>query len=173
MRQLYCRIATVDDVELLASVSRKTFFDTYNEFNTKEDMDLYMAQYFNLQTLVDEINNPLNIFVFVYDGDELSGYVKLSDSHVPDKLKGFTALEISRIYSIKEKIGKGVGKKLLDESIAIAKQKNKQLVWLIVWKENARAISFYQKNGFEIFDEQDFILGTDVQHDWKMKKNLF
>lgn len=173
MQQLYCRIATVDDVELLASISRKTFFDTYNEFNTKEDMDLYMAQYFNHQTLVDELNNPLNIFVFVYDGDELSGYVKLSDSHVPDKLQGFTALEISRIYSVKEKIGKGVGKKLLDESIAIAKQKNKQLIWLIVWKENARAIAFYQKNGFEIFDEQDFILGTDVQHDWKMKKNLF
>lgn len=173
MQQLYCRIATVDDVELLASISRKTFFDTYNEFNTKEDMDLYMAQYFNHQTLVDELNNPLNIFVFVYDGDELSGYVKLSDSHVPDKLQGLTALEISRIYSVKEKIGKGVGKKLLDESIAIAKQKNKQLIWLIVWKENARAIAFYQKNGFEIFDEQDFILGTDVQHDWKMKKNLF
>lgn len=173
MQQLYCRIATVDDVELLASISRKTFFDTYNEFNTKEDMDLYMAQYFNHQTLVDELNNPLNIFVFVYDGDELSGYVKLSDSHVPDKLQGLTVLEISRIYSVKEKIGKGVGKKLLDESIAIAKQKNKQLIWLIVWKENARAIAFYQKNGFEIFDEQDFILGTDVQHDWKMKKNLF
>ncbi len=173
MQQFYCRISTVDDAELLMDISRTTFYDTYNEFNTKEDMDLYMTQYFNLQTIIDELNNPSNIFVFVYDGDELSGYAKLCESIIPDKLKGFTALEISRIYSIKEKIGKGIGNKLLEESIAIAKQKSKQMIWLIVWKQNVRAIAFYQKNGFEIFDEQDFILGTDVQHDWKMKKKLF
>ena len=173
MQQLHCRIASVDDAELIANISCKTFFNTYHEHNTKEDMDLYMSQYFNSKTIIEELNNPSNIFVFVYDEDELSGYVKLCDSIVPDKLKSFAVLEIARIYSIKEKIGKGVGKKLLEESIAIAKQKNKQLIWLGVWKQNARAIAFYQKNGFEIFGEQDFILGTDVQHDWLMKKEIF
>jgi ribosomal protein S18 acetylase RimI-like enzyme len=45
-------------------------------------------------------------------------------------------------------------------------------VWLGVWKENHRAIKFYERWGFEIFAEQEFILGNDHQIDWLMKKTL-
>ena len=61
---------------------------------------------------------------------------------------------------------------MIDECINIARQKNKQMIWLGVWKQNPRAIAFYEKNGFEIFGEQDFILGKDVQQDWLMKRSL-
>ena len=70
------------------------------------------------------------------------------------------------------KIGKGVGKKLMQTCHEIAKQKGKKILWLGVWKQNQRAIDFYTAWGFEIFGEQEFILGDDVQTDWLMKKDL-
>jgi ribosomal protein S18 acetylase RimI-like enzyme len=69
-------------------------------------------------------------------------------------------------------IGKGVGKKLMQTSHEVAEQRKKQILWLAVWKENQRAIDFYEHWGFEIFGEQDFLLGDDLQKDWLMKKAI-
>lgn len=87
-------------------------------------------------------------------------------------MKGEQAMEIARIYATHEMIGKGVGKKLMQHSIEVSKQRNKQVIWLAVWEKNERAMEFYTKWGFEIFSKQIFILGTDLQKDWLMKKRL-
>jgi ribosomal protein S18 acetylase RimI-like enzyme len=91
---------------------------------------------------------------------------------VPAGLINQSCLEIARIYSIQKTIGKGVGKKLMQTCHDTARQKGKKILWLGVWKENQRAIDFYTNWGFEIFSEQKFVLGDDVQTDWLMKKNL-
>ncbi len=172
MQKIHSRIATIEDAALLADISRTTFYDTYHAYNTKEDMDMFLQEHFSLDIVIAELNNTDNTFLFAYDNEQLCGYVKLSESKAQDQLKDWSTLEIARIYSIKEKIGKGIGKILIEESISIAIQKNKQMIWLGVWKQNPRAIVFYQKNGFEIFGEQDFVLGKDVQQDWLMKRSL-
>jgi ribosomal protein S18 acetylase RimI-like enzyme len=42
-------------------------------------------------------------------------------------------------------------------------------VWLGVWEENHRAIRFYTKNGFVVFDKHVFIMGNDEQTDLLMQ----
>ena len=69
-----------------------------------------------------------------------------------------------------DKIGKGVGKKLMEASIDIAKEKGKKALWLGVWENNQRAIDFYTKWGFQKFSEHAFMLGNEIQTDWLMKK---
>lgn len=100
------------------------------------------------------------------------GYIKLSDAEVPEKLKEFDALEIARIYVVKEKIGWGIGKSLMDFAFSFARQMKKPVTWLGVWEHNSHAISFYRKYGFEKFDEQIFMVGNDAQTDWLMKKEV-
>jgi len=172
MQRVHSRIATVEDAVLLSEISCETFYDTYHAYNTKEDMEMFLLEHFSIDIVIEELNSTDNIFLLVYDNEQLCGYAKLSESKTPDQLKDFQALEIARIYSIKEKIGKGIGKILIEGCISIARQKNTRMIWLGVWKQNPRAIAFYQKNGFEIFGEQDFVLGKDVQQDWLMKRSL-
>jgi ribosomal protein S18 acetylase RimI-like enzyme len=81
-------------------------------------------------------------------------------------------MEVARLYAMKHLIGKGAGKVLMQSGIEIAKEKNKEMIWLGVWEKNQRAIDFYTKWGFEKFDEADFLLGNDVQKDWLMRKHL-
>jgi len=164
------RYATAADAENIARLSRQTFYDTFAAFNTKEDMDKFMNESFSMQKLMNEATVPENIFLAAFIDDELVGYAKLSESKNPMELEDAEAIEIGRIYAVQKTIGLGVGKALMQACIGIAKEKNKQLIWLGVWERNQRAISFYSKFGFEKFGEHDFVLGNDVQTDWLMKK---
>ena len=73
---------------------------------------------------------------------------------------------------LKEFHGKKVGQFLYDKAIELAKEKNVDYVWLGVWEKNQRAIRFYEKNGFVIFDKHIFKLGNDAQTDILMKLTL-
>ena len=172
MSPVFIRYATEKDAELIADISRQTFYDTFSAVNTKENMDKFMIEKFTKENLMAEVGAPGNIFLLAYNNDEIVGYARLRENNNPKKLNGLSTLEIARIYATKNAIGKGVGKALMEKSISIAKEKGKQLIWLGVWKENQSAINFYTKWGFKIFDEHDFILGNDVQKDWLMKKTI-
>lgn len=166
------RLATEADAELIADMSRQTFYDSFAEHNTKENMDQFMNEQFTREKLIDEVKQPWHLFFLAYIEGEPVGYVKLRDGSVPLQLDARSSLEIARIYSVQTMIGKGVGKKLMQTCHEIARQKGKKILWLGVWKQNQRAIDFYTSWGFEIFGEQEFILGDDVQTDWLMKKEV-
>jgi len=169
---LTIRYATEDDAALIADISRQTFYDTFASFNSKVNMDIFMNIQFTKGRLMLEVGMPENIFLLAYMGEEVAGYVKLRDTRYPNTLGSTNAIEIARLYAMPDLIGKGVGKLLMEKSLEIAKEKNKDTVWLGVWKENKKAINFYTYWGFSIFDECDFILGNDLQKDWLMKKRL-
>ncbi len=166
------RFATEDDAELVADLSRQTFYDSFAPYNTTENMDKFMNEQFTRQKLMDEVKEPWHIFFLAFMNDELVGYVKMRDSTVPLDLVNQSCIEIARIYSIQDTIGKGVGRTLMQTCHDIAKQKKKKILWLGVWENNQRAIDFYVKWGFKKFGEQNFTLGDDVQRDWLMKKVL-
>jgi ribosomal protein S18 acetylase RimI-like enzyme len=170
--EIIVRLATQSDAELVADLSRQTFYESFAADNTKEDMEKFMNEQFTREKLIDEVKQPWQVFFLAYIKDEPVGYVKLRDGAVPMQLDQRSSLEIARIYSVQQTIGKGVGKKLMQTCHEIAKQKGKSTLWLGVWKRNQRAIDFYSAWGFEIFGEQEFILGKDVQTDWLMKKDL-
>jgi len=69
-------------------------------------------------------------------------------------------LFISKIYLKAETRGKGFGKLLLDCAIELAKQNQKESIYLNVNKENEDSICFYERNGFEKIDEGVFDIGN-------------
>jgi len=157
------------DAELIAIISRETFYDTYSEQNTDANMAKFLTKQLGKAMLMDEVGAPGNNFYLAYLDGEVAGYIKLKESDHP-QLPKEKSLEISRIYIYKSFIGKSVGTALLQAAIKFAKEINKEWVWLIAWKENKRAIGFYEANGFEIFAESEFLLGDDLQFDWVFKK---
>lgn len=169
---LSLRYGTKDDAALIADISRQTFYDTFAADNTKENMDKFLKEQFTKGRLMLEVGAPENSFLLAYHDDTVAGYVKLREGKALEGLKGFSAIEIARIYVISEFLGKRVGAFLMQACLDIAKQKEKQLIWLGVWEKNQRAIDFYRKFGFEKFGECDFLLGDDMQRDWLMKKHL-
>lgn len=164
------RTATVRDAELIADLSRKTFYDSFAPDNSAEDMELFLTQQFTRGKLLLEVGRPELQFLLAYVDGTVAGYAKLRNGKPPKELGSDSALEIARLYAEQAYIGQGVGAALMGESIRIAQAAGKEWVWLGVWQRNARAIAFYQRWGFEVFGECDFLLGRDVQRDWLMRK---
>lgn len=163
---------TLSDIAQLQKIGRQTFSETFSEANSEENMKNYLEEGFSIEKLTNEINNKNSEFYFATFNNEIIGYLKLNFGDSQTELKDHKALEIERIYVSKEFHGKKVGQFLYDKAIQIAKQKNAEYVWLGVWEENLRAISFYKKNGFVEFDQHIFKLGNDEQTDIMMKLKL-
>lgn len=135
-------------------------------------MQKYLDEGFSFEKLSRELKDPNAKFFFAVLDEEIIGYLKLNFGDSQTELKDNKALEIERIYVSKEFHGKSVGQLLYDKAIEVAKHKNADYVWLGVWEENPRAISFYKKNGFVEFDKHIFKLGNDEQIDIMMKLHL-
>ena len=166
------REATEADAALIADMSRQTFYDTFAHQNSKEDMDHFLSKQFTREALMQEVGAKGNTFFLAYVDEQPAGYLRLRDGEAPLSAGGGTAIEIARLYATKEMVGKGVGKALMERAIKYAVENGKEIIWLGVWEKNSRAIAFYHQWGFQKFSEHDFVLGTDVQRDWLMKKHL-
>ncbi|WP_447637737.1 N-acetyltransferase family protein [Flavobacterium microcysteis] len=172
MENILLRKVTLNDIDQLQKIGRQTFFDTFAESNTEENMKEYLDNRFSTEKLHSELSSPNSEFYFALEEDTVIGYLKLNFGESQTELKDDKALEIERIYVLKEFHGKKVGQLLYDKAIQVANQTKADYVWLGVWEENPRAIAFYKKNGFVEFDKHIFRLGDDEQTDIMMKLQL-
>ncbi|SFO36696.1 Ribosomal protein S18 acetylase RimI [Paenimyroides ummariense] len=172
MEDIVIRKVMLKDIGLLQEIGRKTFFETFAENNTQENMSKYLEEGFSIEKLTEELNDEYSEFYFAVLAEKVIGYLKLNFENSQTELQDSSSLEIERIYVLQEYHGKKVGQLLYDKAIEIAYNKEVKYVWLGVWEENSRAIRFYQKNGFVAFDKHIFKLGDDEQTDIMMKKKL-
>lgn len=163
---------TPSEINLLQQVSRQTFSETFAESNTDENLHNYLEKNLSAEQLLDELAAADTRFYFAETDGKIAGYLKVNFGDSQTELKDSNALEIERIYVLKEYHGKGVAQVLYARAIETAKILNCHYVWLGVWEQNQRAISFYRKNGFVEFDKHIFKLGDDAQTDIMMKLQL-
>ncbi|MDS0524713.1 GNAT family N-acetyltransferase [Clostridium sp. SHJSY1] len=161
-----------DDLYSLREVSYNTFNETFKDVNTPEDMNDYLEKAFDINKISEELSNSNSQFYFLYENEELAGYIKINDTEAQTEINDSQALEIERIYVLKEFHSKGLGSILLNKAIEIAKELKKSYIWLGVWEENHKALQFYKRNGFYKIGQHSFFMGDDEQIDFIMKKDI-
>lgn len=159
----------VEDLERLREVGLAAFREAFEALNNPDDFELYIAKAFDREKLLRELSDPASAFFFAKNGDEAVGYLKVNFPGAQTDPQGENCLEIERIYTFKSFFGQGVGEFLLKAALDIAQANDHDFVWLGVWEANERAIRFYQKHGFEVYDKHDFWLGDDLQTDLLMR----
>ena len=159
-------------IEALQQIGRQTFAETFAESNSSENMAKYLEEAYSHEKLNSELNKPNSFFYFALLDEKVIGYLKLNMGSSQTELKDNDALEIERIYVLKDFHGKKVGQLLFDKAIQVAIEQQVSYVWLGVWENNKRALQFYTKNGFVEFDQHKFVLGDEAQTDIMMKLEL-
>ena len=172
MNTIEIRKATVSDLETIQNISSQTFKETFAAVNTPENIANYVRESFNSEQLETELNNANSQFYIAYSDSEAVGYLKINFGDAQTESINENALEVQRIYVLQNFHGKNIGQLLLDEVKKIAKSSGVNSVWLGVWEENHRALRFYAKNGFVVFDKHVFIMGNDEQTDLLMEFRL-
>lgn len=172
MTDIDIKKVTLANIDQLQKLSKQTFFESFSSGNTEENIQKYLDEAFSVSRLTEELNDNNVVFYFAIHEDKEIGYLKLNFGPSQTELQGDRAVEIERIYVLNAFQGKSVGQLLFDKAIEIARQKGADYVWLGVWEENLKAINFYKKNGFVVFDKHIFKLGNDEQTDLMMKLEL-
>ncbi|MBI4844990.1 MAG: GNAT family N-acetyltransferase [Candidatus Omnitrophica bacterium] len=170
--KLKIRVAKKKDTGLLAALGRKTFYQTYAKSHSKKDMSCYLKENFSKKHILTCLQNKNNLFLIAFINDIPLGYAKLSAEKKCPALKKANAIELERIYVLKNATGKKTGTALMKKAIKIACKKKCAVIWLSVWEHNPKAISFYRKFGFRQFAVTGFMLGRIKRKNFLMKKNL-
>ncbi|WP_340157397.1 GNAT family N-acetyltransferase [uncultured Maribacter sp.] len=163
---------SLKDAEQLRLISEQTFVNAFEKDNDPADFKDYIEKAFAFNKIKSELLNANSEFYFVFRNDMLVGYFKLNVLSAQSDVKRDDSIELERIYVLKEYQNLGLGKQFLHHIKNIALVKNKKMLWLGVWEENARAIKFYERHGFQKFDTHPYFIGSDEQTDWLMQFDL-
>lgn len=172
MNEIVIKRASLEDIKTIQVIGKETFFETFAESNTEEDMKKYLEDNFSEEKVKSELNNPDSEFFIAFEDNFPIGYLKLNNGNAQTESQEENSIEIERIYVKSAYYGKKIGQLLYDKALQVARDKNKSSIWLGVWEENPRAIRFYEKNGFVAFGKHIFKMGDDEQTDIMMQKLL-
>jgi ribosomal protein S18 acetylase RimI-like enzyme len=166
------RRATAADARLLADIGAALFRQTYAEQIPAAEIGAYVASDFGEEQQRAEIEDPTVVTLLAEaplpgtGEDALVGFAQLRQKPLPTSARGNANVELWRIYVERDWHGRRVGQSLLR---AVGEAARETLaatgIWLGVWEQNPRAISFYEKNGFEAVGHQEFRVGPEVHQD--------
>ena len=168
------RRAAIKDAKNLARIGWKSFHDAFaaHPANHPDDMKIYMDEAFSVAAIENDFREPNTIYLIAEIEAQAVGYAKIKTDSREEGVAGERPIELCRLYSLDEYIGKGIGKALMLECLKFAEANQNDVFWLGVWEYNFRAQEFYKKFGFEKCGEHIFQLGTDPQTDWVFQKKM-
>jgi ribosomal protein S18 acetylase RimI-like enzyme len=169
MEGLLIKQCGLEDIGKIKYVGEKTFYETFSDQNTEEDMHNYLKENFSYEKIESEVKNDSSRFYIAESNREVAAYMKINFDKAQTEVGHENTLEVQRIYALKEYQGKHIGKSLIEKAIELGKENNINYIWLGVWEHNLSAIKFYEKQGFKKFDTHVFRLGDDEQIDNLMK----
>ena len=90
------------------------------------------------------------------------GYVVLVPASVPVEAPSPQDLEVLRIYVLAPYHKAGLGHALMNVAVAEARGRGAERVVLGVHNDNARALAFYRRQGFEVIAARKFVVGGTI-----------
>jgi ribosomal protein S18 acetylase RimI-like enzyme len=166
------RETTLADLPALQQVAIQTQVDTFMAYNTEANMKAYLDKAYNLESLKMELQEPGSRNCLAFIDEELAGFVRLRESTEVEHLLGKNTIEMQRLYVMHKFHGRKVGATLMRDTLAYARSKKYEWLWLGVWEKNERAQTFYTRWGFERFSEHIFQMGDDPQTDWLLRRRV-
>lgn len=152
---------------VLADIGAQTFYETFRPHNTEEDMQKYISMAYSIAAIKQNLSKTQVHYFLGYLGNQDAGYVKLIENPKDIKLDG-RVMELEKIYLRRAFQGSGLATSLMNLAIEKSKELGFEKLYLGVWQENERAIAFYKKMGFEVFDTRKFQLGSRWCEDYLM-----
>ena len=163
---------SLDDILDLQKIYRQTFFETFSEQNSEENMRIFLDKAYSEEKLKSEIEDKESETFIAVENQKILGVLKINTGNAETESGLENSLEIQRIYILKESKGLGIGTVLMNLAEKKARELGVSFIWLGVWEKNFPAQKFYTDKGFRKFSEHAFVLGDDVQTDFLMKKEL-
>jgi ribosomal protein S18 acetylase RimI-like enzyme len=165
------RVAGPADAAALTAFAARTFRETYLATCQPADIEVYVAEHFAPERQAAELADPTLRTLLTFVDRTLAGYVQIRDGRAPASVPGDRPIEIARFYVDAPWHGRGIAAAQMAAALDVARGGG-DVAWLGVYQSNARAVKFYEKSGFRVVGTSTFTMGTDVQDDYVMARDV-
>lgn len=140
-----------EDISTVQQLAREIWEEHYFPIIGQQQIDYMLDLFYSTEKIQKELEDGV-FWEILYLENEAIGYLvcEVEEENI----------QLSKLY-LKSKVrGKGLGKFLIDRSIEIAKENNKNSIRLNVNKNNTQSIAFYERVGFLKVEEGVFDIGN-------------
>lgn len=140
-----------EDISTVQQLAREIWEEHYFPIIGQQQIDYMLDLFYSTEKIQKELEEGV-YWEILYLENEAIGYLvcEVEEENI----------QLSKLY-LKSKVrGKGLGKFLIDRSIEIAKENNKNSIRLNVNKNNTQSIAFYERVGFLKVEEGVFDIGN-------------
>ena len=155
------------DFDIVCSIVNENWKNVYSVYITPLLLNRNGCEERTRQLKLDFTTHRLSEYVWEEQNQVLAmlSFGETSDTDIEN------AFEIWRIYIAGQAQRKGIGKQLLDFAEQQAKQQGYRNIVIWAFKNNYRAISFYQKNGYCI-DKEKYLGEPYLAMGTRLKKEI-
>ena len=165
--------AGAEAAQCIAALALETFRETYGPVAPAANLEKYIAEHFHPDLILKELQHPGHSFYIAYIADKPVGFTKITHHQAAKGQANKNGIKLDRIYIVKAFQGLSIGTELMKKVYSIAREARADYIWLIVWQKNERAIQFYQKAGFVIYETDEYHFGNEIHQEFLMKLDLY
>lgn len=145
--------ATIKNCKLLSKIGIASFMFSHGHSSPKKDLEDFILKNLSEERFLKAVTDQNNHFYTIVFNNKIVGYSLVIFNEENNYIKKKNSAYLSRIYLLEAYHGLGLGKNLFDFIKTLCIQNQQSGIWLKVWIENYRAITFYKKLGFQIIGE--------------------
>jgi diamine N-acetyltransferase len=169
--EIALRLCVTGDEDALALVGAATFLETFAGLLTGSDILTHCRVQHGAAQYAAWLENPDYKLCLAELNRAPVGFAVLSPPDLPVAVTN-DDMELKRIYLLHRFQGGGLGRRLLEWSVAQARSLRKRRLLLGVKADNTGALAFYDRVGFVRIGERKFLAGAMLCDDYIFSLSL-
>ena len=141
------------EVEIVHDLAHRIWPSTFRDILTEDQIAYMLNWMYDPETLKKQMADGHLFFVAEENGKSI-GFMGIQPNY-PDH----HSTKIHKLYVLPEIQGKGIGRQLIQTSMEVAQEEGNDRLILNVNRFN-KAVSFYERIGFEILYEENIDIGN-------------
>jgi GNAT superfamily N-acetyltransferase len=170
-QEIEYRHAIPADVKKLSILYKQVYIQTYGREGVSDEFANFITKQFAVERLEDIIEQQADTIIVAAYKNNLVGVAEIEyGKHCP--AGNINGPELNKLYILEWFCGKGIGARLMELAEQEVKQRGIELMWLWVLESNERAVSFYQRQGYEWIGNAPFQMEVNSYDNKVMLKRL-
>lgn len=168
------REARLEDAAHVAHLGAHVFAVTYGHSVAAHELQAYLDESYSIEATAKDIADPNKDMILAVDPEGvIVGFALLTRGSKEACIAHLDSyVELQRLYVSPTYQGYGVGKILASQVESMAREQGFRNMWLGVWEENHKAQKVYEKLGYKLVGDREFVVGGVVQVGLIMLKEL-
>ena len=157
--QITLRYGAVPDAPSLSELATKAFRDTHRRLDSEQDIADYVGKHLDVEAVGELLRDPQRTTLLAEVDQRLARYAVLRRAPPPAGIADLNAIDLERFYLAVEYVGRGLDAQLMTAVTGEASSHGARAIWLGVYDRNARAVAFYERQGFRQVGAKEFPFG--------------